>query len=201
MRKLLHLSLLALLLSGCQSFTPSSTPITGNNLKAAKAHTAKLNQFNRWKALGKIKITVDDQPHSASFEWQQFKDNYAINFFGPFGYGSSWLRRTSKGVTLESPEHPIQWAPTPEQLLQQTVGWQAPINELQYWIKGQPAPAAIIDKVTTTPEGAYSALTQQGWDIQLSRHQQYGELSLPHKLIASRQGLSVLIIIKQWERK
>ena len=201
MRQLLHISLLTLLLSGCQSFSPKSTQNPTNNIKAIKAHSQQLNKFNRWKALGKIKITVDEQPHSASFEWQQFKDNYAINFFGPFGYGSSWLRRTSKGVTLESPEQPLQWAPTPEQLLQQTVGWQAPINELQYWIKGQPAPTGILDQILTTPEGAYSALTQQGWNIQLSRHKQYGELWLPHKLIATRQGLSVLIIVKQWERK
>ncbi len=201
MRQLLHISLLALLLSGCQSFSPKDTGTPETNIQATKVHTLQLKKLNRWRALGKIKITVDDQPRSASFEWQQFKENYAINFFGPFGYGSSWLRRTSKGVTLESPKQPLQWAPTPEQLLQQTVGWQAPINELQYWIKGQPAPNGILEQVFTTPHGAFTALTQQGWDIQLSRHQKYGTLWLPHKLLASRQGLTVLIIIKRWERK
>ncbi|HEY7773141.1 MAG TPA: lipoprotein insertase outer membrane protein LolB [Marinagarivorans sp.] len=199
MRQLLLLAGLALLLSGCQSFTAQQPPIDPR--QAAKNHAQHLARLDKWQALGKIKISVDDEPHSASFDWQQFSDNYTINFFGPFGYGSSWLRRTSKGVTLESPDRAIQWAPTPEQLLQQTVGWQAPIQELQYWIKGQPAPHAILDDVTLTPEGAYSQLSQQGWHIQLSRHQNYDNLWLPHKLVASRQGLSVLIIVKQWEPK
>lgn len=204
MRLLLILIAISLSLAGCQSFTPkSNTQITPSNadpatLKLAKKHSENLAKFNKWQAKGKIKITVDGDPQSASFDWQQFKQNYAINFFGPFGYGNSWLRRTSKGVTLEVPEQPPQWAPTPEQLLQQTVGWQVPISALQYWIKGLPAPGAILDQQQLTPYGAFSALQQQGWNIQLSRHQRHNNLWLPGKLTASRQGVTVLVIIKQW---
>lgn len=193
-------------MAGCQSFSPQKAP-TGSQItetaerRQAQKHLHKLAAFNKWKAKGKIKITVDGEPQNASFEWQQFNHNYTINFFGPFGYGNSWLRRTSRGVTLETPEMPIQHATTPEQLLLQTVGWQAPISNLQYWIKGQPAPKLVQNKqqlMHLTQHGAISALSQQGWDIQLSRHQLYQGLWLPGKITARRRGVAILVIVKQW---
>lgn len=206
MRFLLFLIILSLSLAGCQSFSPQNAPAGSHTtstaeLKQAQKHLQKLAAFNRWEAKGKIKITVDGEPQSASFEWQQYKNNYTINFFGPFGYGNSWLRRTSKGVTLETPELPTQHAKTPEQLLLQTVGWQAPISNLQYWIKGQPAPKVMRDKqplTHLTQHGALNALSQQGWDIQFSRHQLYQGLWLPGKITAKRQGVAILVIVKQW---
>ncbi|WP_053981030.1 lipoprotein insertase outer membrane protein LolB [Marinagarivorans algicola] len=198
------LLLLAISLAGCQSFNPqkntssSLQPIDPAVAILAQKHRKKLAKFNKWVAKGKIKISAQGDPNSASFEWQQFNNNYDINFFGPFGYGNSWLRRTSKGVTLEVPERPPQRARTAEQLLQQTVGWQAPISDLQYWIKGLPAPQGVVDKQHFTQHGALSQLQQQGWDLAFSRHQHYQDLWLPGKVVASRQGVTVLVIIKQW---
>ena len=189
----------ALLLGGCSMLpTKEAASISAAASSAAKAHAGHLAQLQRCQANGKIKISVDDKPNSAAFEWQQFTANYTINFFGPFGYGSSWLRRTSKGVTLESPDHPTQWASSPEQLLQQTLGWQAPIGELQYWVKGQAAPNALLDEYVTNDDGVAVQLRQQGWQIQLSRHQQHGDVWLPGKLVAVRNGVEVLIIVKEW---
>ena len=206
MRFLLFFLTLSLSLAGCQSFRPQPPPEGAPasdtaELKRAQKHLQKLAALNRWEAKGKIKITVDDEPQSASFEWQQHKNNYSINFFGPFGYGNSWLRRTSKGVSLETPELRTQHAATPEQLLVQTVGWQVPISDLQYWIKGQPAPKVMHDAqplTQLTPFGALSALNQQGWDIQFSGHQLYQDLWLPGKITAKRQGMAILVIVKQW---
>ncbi len=166
--------------------------------QALQQHLQQLAKLKQWQANGKLKITVDAQPNSAAFNWQQFNQNYTIHFFGPFGYGSSWLRRTSKGVTLESPEHPTQAAASPEQLLQDTVGWQAPISELQFWLKGQPSPHAILDEIKANTDGAVTLLRQQGWIIELSRHQRVGHYWLPTRLEAKRTGIDVLIVIKEW---
>ena len=204
MRLLLVLIALSLSLAGCQSFSPqkqtpqNSAAIDTAALKQAKKHQYKLARFNLWEAKGKIKITADGESQSAFFEWQQFKNNYAINFFGPFGYGNSWLRRTSKGVTLETPDLPIQRAASPEELLYQTVGWQAPINDLQHWIKGLPAPKVMHHSQKLTPNGALSEFNQQGWHIRFSRHQLHQGLWLPGKITAHRQGIVILIIVKQW---
>jgi outer membrane lipoprotein LolB len=206
MRSLTAALIISLVVSGCQSFNARShsrsqqPPAEASDLAAAKLHALKLAQFARWRAKGKIKITVNGEPHSASFEWQQFNKNYAINFFGPLGYGNSWLRRTSKGVTFESPEQRPRWAVSAEQLMQQALGWQAPISELQYWIKGQPAPDALLDEIALIDQGAYSALTQQGWTLEFSRHLHFNDVWLPQRLEAKRDSLTVLIVIKSWER-
>ena len=185
-----------LLLAGCSTLRAPSLSTTTN--PQTQQVLQQLAQLKQWQANGKLKITVDGDPNSAAFNWQQFNQNYAINFFGPFGYGSSWLRRTSKGVTLESPEHPTQSATSPEQLLQETVGWQAPISELQFWLKGQPSPHAILDEITANTDGAVTLLRQQGWTIELSRHQRVGKYWLPTRLVGKRTGIDVLIVIKEW---
>jgi outer membrane lipoprotein LolB len=197
-RSLRLFALLPLLwLAGCSTLAPPSA-VNPAAQQSLKQHLQQLAQLKQWEAKGKLKITVDKEPNSAAFSWQQFDQNYAINFFGPFGYGSSWLRRTSKGVTLESPEHPTQSATSPEQLLQDTVGWQAPISELQFWLKGQPSPHAILDEIVANSDGAVTLLRQQGWTIELSRHQRVGHYWLPSRLEAKRTGIDVLIVIKEW---
>lgn len=189
-----------LLVGGCSTLRAPSLPTTTNpqTQQVLQQQLQQLAQLKQWQAKGKLKITVDGEPNSAAFNWQQFNQNYSINFFGPFGYGSSWLRRTSKGITLESPEHPTQSATSPEQLLQETVGWQAPISELQFWLKGQPSPHAILDEITANTDGAVTLLRQQGWTIELSRHQQVGKYWLPTRLVAKRTGINVLIVLKEW---
>ena len=204
MHKLFCIALLTLIVSGCQSFTQKDTlpgleAPSPEALAQHKQQQQALRQMQRWQAQGKMKITLSESTPSAAFTWQNFKQNYAINFFGPFGYGSSWLRRTNKGVTLEAPDQPVMQAATPEQLLLETTGWQIPVSQLQYWIKGQPAPLGDISKIQVDAKGTLTSFEQAGWQLTLSRHTRLHNKYMPGRLIASRAGIKVLIVVKSWE--
>jgi outer membrane lipoprotein LolB len=192
--------MVSVVMSGCQTFSGQpKVPVADKApTEQALAQRAALSRLARWQAQGKLKVVVKAGREFASFDWQQSKQNYAINFFGPLGYGSSWLKRTSKGVTLESPGHHIRFAATPEALLQQTVGWQAPISELQYWIKGLPAPVGQVISATTDPNGVYTGFVQSGWQLTLSGHRLESGVWLPGRLVAERQGVVVTLVITRW---
>lgn len=188
----LFLLVVLLTLSACQNLRTS-------DIQSTDALAAN-HQLVKWRAEGKIKIVTNGESQTAAFDWQQHKGNYAIHFFGPFGAGSSWLRRTSKGVTLELPNRPPMQASSPEQLLFDAAGWQAPISNLQYWIKGVPAPKT---PATQSPEISSEgiAFEQAGWQISAERLKDTDGFLLPGKVTGSNGNTQVTVIIKRWEKR
>lgn len=190
--RLLFLMVALLALSACQNLQPS-------DIQSADALAAN-HQLTKWRAEGKIKIVANGDSQTAAFDWQQHKGNYAIHFFGPFGAGSSWLRRTSKGVTLELPDRPPMRADSPEQLLFDAAGWQAPISHLQHWIKGVPAPQ-IPSKQNTETVSEVITFEQENWQISAERLKDIEGFLLPGKVIGTDGQTQVTVIIKRWEKR
>lgn len=188
---LIGLVLAALFLTACQS-----TPVLPSN---AGQQQKALKQIHSWQAEGKIAINMDGDRQSASFNWQQKHDNYVIHLFGPFGQGATWLRRTSKGVTLENAEIGLQRAAAAEQLMEETLGWQVPVSNIQYWIRGLVAPKPAPTDERRDELGLLSTLEQQGWQVNYSKYETYNGWILPTKLTAERDSIKVTIVIKNWQ--
>lgn len=188
----LLLLLTLLTLSACQNLQTT-------DIQSADALAAN-HQLVNWRAEGKIKIVANGESQTAAFDWRQHKGNYAIHFFGPFGAGSSWLRRTSKGVTLELPDRPPMQASSPEQLLFDAAGWQAPISNLQHWIKGVPAPKPPATQNSEISSDGI-AFEQAGWQINADRLKDTDGFLLPGKVTGSDSNTQVTVIIKRWEKR
>lgn len=180
-----------LFLSACQT-----APVMPTNVAQQRQ---LIQRVPSWRAEGKISVTMNNERHSASFDWQQRHKNYVIHLFGPFGQGSTWLRRTSKAVTLENSETGIRRATNAEQLMEETLGWHVPVSELQYWIRGlaAPTPAPTAEKVGE--QGLIQELEQQGWKVNYIRYEPHEGWLLPTKLRAERDSIEVTIVIKQWQ--
>lgn len=181
---------LAVYLAGCQSVRQ---PFPNGELQADY-----LSHANEWRAEGKIAVKLDGTSHSASFQWTQKNQNYRIHLFGPFGQGTTWLKRDASGVTLESAETGKRSASNPEDLMQETLGWQVPISNLQHWIKGLVAPLPPPDRAEVDSLGFLSQLQQEGWQVSYSRYHNVRGWWLPGKIIAQRDTMRLVVIIKKW---
>lgn len=188
----LALIVLALILSACQT-TPQIAPI------GVEQQQQLIRRMPSWRAEGKIAINMDGERQNAAFDWQQRHSNYVIHLYGPFGQGATWLRRTSKGVTLENAEIGMRRAANAEQLMEDTFGWQVPVSDLQYWIRGLTAPQPDPSAIETDEHGLISTLEQQGWQVNYDRYQEHDGWILPAKLTATRDAITVTIVIKQWQ--
>lgn len=182
-------------LSGCVSL--SGTPKTPYS---AAQQQQLLPNLKYWQAEGKIAFKMGDERQSASFQWQQHNKNYAVHIFGPFGHGSTWVKRTSHGVTLENAKLGNHRADSAEELMQTLVGWQVPVSNMQYWIKGQTAPDSKAE-TTLNNEGFIASLVQQGWQVSISSYQTVERWQLPQKIIATRDDMRIMVVIKQWQPK
>ncbi|MEY4588502.1 MAG: outer rane lipoprotein LolB [Pseudomonadota bacterium] len=204
-RFLLLLCVIALGLTACSRLPKQPPPPV-----ALEQQPNLLAQKRFWLAEGKIALTVTalsdktapDAPkeykESGNFEWQNQGGNYAIRFYGPLGLGAVKLTKEGKLVTFESAKEGTHSAESAEELMQRLAGWQVPISQLQHWIKGIPAPGAIESR-QNDPSGQLLQLKQLGWTIDYSAYSQINGWSLPGKLIASRERVKVVMVMKNWQ--
>jgi outer membrane lipoprotein LolB len=178
-----------IILSGCQSTlkapvlppapvvidAAAGTEATTDN---SQSNTADLpqNQID-FSITGKIGVRTPKQNGSAFYAWTQVNDRFAIDLTGALGIGQTHIEGVPKQVTLNSAKTGLLTAETPEELLQQATGWQAPISYLVYWINAQPAEKNAI--VSYDPQQRLSNLQEGGWNVTFNYP---ADEKLPNKL-------------------
>ncbi|MBU2037810.1 MULTISPECIES: lipoprotein insertase outer membrane protein LolB [Oceanospirillaceae] len=183
--------LLLTLLSGCSSLLPK--PEGGKqNLQSS------LNHLQQWQVRGKLSVTSPDDSVTGYLTWEQDKQSYDLFISGPFGSGASRLQGNARQAELTLPgwDKP-QRARTPEQLMLAHMGWNFPVTDIRYWVKGQASPnAAATGKYDE--HGLLTHLQQHGWDIRFSRYQQHGDYWLPGLIKISGHDFRFVFSIKEW---
>ena len=168
-------------------------------LDVNEGQQSQLRQLETWHAEGKLGVRFADDAHSANFDWINDQGDFSLRLSGPFGQGTTWLRRQGRLITLESPDEPLRKASSAEQLMLEQLGWQVPVSNLRYWIKGTAAPEHKVGKMSRNIDGTLAELHQQGWTISYSRYSAYNGWALPGKLVAERGDLRLTMIIKNWQ--
>lgn len=202
------LALIALL-TGC-GIQPQQPVVETGPLLTWQERTQQLLPLSRWTVLGKVSIRNGDRRDSASLNWSQNLDHYRIFMAGPLGQGAVNIEGSERlGITLEVSGEGRYQADSPEQLLQQRLGWSVPVSQMPYWIRGLPAPQQAHIKVLDD-HNRLERLHQGGWDIRYLGYQQQSEKNsvesgqnrpqLPRK-IELRLGseLRLLMVLKQWQ--
>ncbi|WP_230658493.1 lipoprotein insertase outer membrane protein LolB [Psychrobacter sp. I-STPA10] len=130
-------------MTGCQTPASMGTPTTTPVLHDIQTP----NRLQAFNIRGKIGVIVPQniEPHaqsgSAFYVWAQDDDRFAIDLTGALGIGHTVIEYNGQTATLVSDKTGTITATSPEELLQQATGWQAPISQLPYWISGSPAPS------------------------------------------------------------
>ncbi|WP_027856817.1 lipoprotein insertase outer membrane protein LolB [Marinobacterium jannaschii] len=194
LRSILPLLLISIVLAGCSGFQQADAPAE-RQLDWAE-YRQYMARLNHWELLGKIGIRSDAEALSASMQWQQQQSRYAIQLRGPLGQGGADIQGDPRQVSIEIPGEGRYEADNPELLLQQTTGWQLPISDIQYWIRGIPSPQAPFEQVIE--KNRLQTLDQNGWHIQYVRYQRFGVL-LPSKIKLSRGQIRITLVVKKWQ--
>lgn len=142
----LMLAASAFIVTGCQTTQHmGTTPNATSGVVTGSAQYPELLQsFN---IRGKIGITTpktqnsEAQTGSAFYVWAQEQERFAIDLTGALGIGHTVIEYDGRSATLVSDRTGEIKAASPEDLLLQATGWQAPISQLRHWISGRPAPS------------------------------------------------------------
>lgn len=163
-----------------------------------------LGSINDWQVQGKLGVRTPADSGSVTFNWKQLPEQFAIYLNGPLGQGTVWIRGNEQQVSLEQSGQDTLYAPTPELLMYNTMGWWLPVSDLHYWVKGIPSPHTSVDDEQHNADGTLQTLQQNGWQLSYPAYQQLGGWHLPSKVVAqyrspNPQGdIRLTFIIKDW---
>lgn len=192
--KYLNLLFLTILLSACATITQQSVPtqLAWDKRKAA------LEQIKHWQLNGKIAIQTPREAGSATLNWQETGDDFAITLSGPLGTPGLKLFGQRQGKsTLELANGQKFTATSPEKLLLQQAGWPIPVSNLYYWVRGLPV-SNIPYQASFDEYHRITKLTQQGIEINFLNYMNTGSVELPNKIFITQPSLKVKIMIYQW---
>lgn len=195
-----------LLLSGCAAW-----PVRVSDETAARAWVARqqaLAPLTIWDIRGRIALRSRDEGVQASLHWVREREHQRISLVGPLGSGQVRLTQDAQGAELREAGKNVRRAPTARQLLVEVTGWDLPLDDMIWWVRGLPAPGAKTEQ-ELDEDGRLKTLQQLGWSVEFLEYGRYGAHELPNKLFARRHEdvpglglnhvtLEVRVVIERW---
>lgn len=157
----------------------------------------QLNQIQNWQVRGKLSVVSNDDAATGYLTWQQDKEEFDLFLSGPLGQGASRLVGKNGKASLTLPSKEPVYAPSAEYLMQHYLGWQFPVMDIRYWVKGQASPNSASTEVRDSL-GLLESLQQHGWQVQFSRYQRQGEVWLPGRIKIIGHDFKFIFAIKEW---
>jgi len=186
----------ALLISACAN-KPHPRSIALSN------HEANLASINQWQLSGKLGIKTPEESGSLSLRWHQQSDSYEISLTSPLGQKSFLISGDASQVTFKEKGKASITGRSPEALLKKTTGWNLPLTQLNYWIRGLPAPKSKIKRIIPNATGLMAQLEQSGWVINypsyhsIQNHDQL--IYLPKKIVVQHNDFRLTLVIREWK--
>ncbi|WP_019529620.1 lipoprotein insertase outer membrane protein LolB [Dasania marina] len=176
---------LLLLASAC-----SHQPQPEGALWLSQAQQQANRGIQQWLIGGKIGLRSASDANTGYVNWQQCGEQFDIRLSGPLGQGAAHLWGNGQQAQLQTSEQ-LYSADNPEQLLAQQ-GWQLPVTQLLYWVRGLPAPGHAISQQD------HEGFSQMGWRVDYRQWLSLDGHSLPRKAVASHPQLKVTLLLKNW---
>lgn len=194
-----------LLLSGCAAL-PARAPEETARLWLAREQA--LAPLSTWDLHGRIALRSRDEGLQASLRWVREQERHRFILIGPLGSGQVRLTQDKNGAELRDAEKHVWRAPDARALLRQATGWDVPLEDMNWWVRGLPAPGAVAEK-ELDEDGRLKLLTQLGWEVEFLEYGRYGAYELPSKLFIRRRDsvpgaglnhvtLEVRVVIERW---
>ena len=191
------LLLAVLLLPACSTVktTGSGDPA---RLEQYETRVSAITKLESWTLRGRLAVSDENDGGSGTLRWQEGPGGSRMDFHGAMGRGAWRLVAGGGQAELDIADGKRYTAATVGELVRGQLGWELPVENLSWWVRGVAAPGST-DRRTLGEHGTLSFLSQSGWDIEFGRYREVEGLSLPMKLTARQDGKSVKLAIRDWE--
>jgi outer membrane lipoprotein LolB len=195
--RLLALVGVALALSACAPQLMTADELAARSVLDAR-HAA-LEPLADWQAVGRLSVQSGEQAWHASLVWRQEADLYRIRLLGPLGQGGVEIAGGPDEVTLRTGTGESYVAASPETLMQERLGWWAPLRGLRFWLLGLDDPEAGRARAQVDTEGRPARLSQDGWDVRYLGYLAGGPVPLPARVELERGDLRAKVVVSRWD--
>ncbi|MBL4820261.1 MAG: outer membrane lipoprotein LolB [Gammaproteobacteria bacterium] len=184
--------ILSLLLIACNS-SPRLSQSTPWSVREAE-----LLALDNWQLQGRVNARYQNESHTPRIRWQQNADEYSIRLWGTLNAGATLIKGQPGHVTFNQGGE-TRTATSPEILILEQLGYELPVSQLNYWIRGLPTP----DEERQMELGEFNQvvrLEQSGWSLSYTDYRLFGPYSLPRRIEMSREenNIRLLFIGLNW---
>ncbi|RDL43582.1 outer membrane lipoprotein LolB [Marinomonas piezotolerans] len=177
------------ILAGC-STTPSVPP---------EPTPERTEDISAWQTEGRVGIRTENDAISGNFYWNQSQERYELNIYGPFGQGATRLEGSVGQSAQLSYDDKTIVGKNAEELLYSELGWQFPVTQVQYWIRGLASPKSYADITYDVDGSTPKQIYQDGWTITYKEFTSIDHLKLPQKMQVTQLPYRVNLIITSWD--
>ena len=146
---------------------------------------------------GRIGVQGGGEAFSASFDWRQAGDRFAIALWGPLGQSRTRLLGDDHAVRVIDARGQVLEDADIDALMARALGWRAPIAALRHWVRGRIAPDAA-EGLERDADGRLTRFRQFGWTVELRGWRSVASGEVPARIIAKKAGRRVTVICKEW---
>lgn len=201
--------LLPVMLAGCASqpaippLLPAAVPpLPDGGIATPLDMVVKNDHLLIWTASGKMSIRVlqpdgHESAATAYYVWQQHGNLYRITLNGPLGQGRTVLEGSPEKVTLDSARTGHVEAASPEALMQEALGWTAPVSLLPKWFQGRTATPGA--ESITDENGLLKSVLEQDWQADYKSWTTVNDRTLPEKFVITGPNTRLTVLVSQWQ--
>lgn len=157
-----------------------------------------MQTIDNWQIKGKLAYRNDTDSGSVWFDWRQHGDEFTIHLSGPFGVGTVTIRGNAQTIILSQPGEADISSHSSSALTQRLFGWQLPVEQIRYWVRGIPSSSSTALIKTFNSEGLLDKLQEDNWKLTFSRYQTGPYGPLPGKIKGLSQQLTFTLLLKEW---
>lgn len=194
---------LILLLGACTTIQLEPVPdgMTDQPPADWSARSATLSGFDHWRLMGKLAVRQPSDSGTALINrWHQQGEAYDLALSSSFlGMGSTRLKGSPGFMELTLSNGEVYRSNEPEALVQAATGWQLPLEQLTWWIRGLPAPDGDFRLLFAT-DGQLAMIRQSGWEIRYDRWHRFllDYPALPARITALKDDKRVRLVVSEW---
>jgi outer membrane lipoprotein LolB len=166
-------------------------------LSSQAAREKLLSPRNHWTVQARMAVSDGHHGGSGTLTWMQDAEDYDFVVRGPLTGRSFHLHGGANGAELDGLDGGPLYGPNAQQLLARALGWQVPLAQLRYWIKGLRAPGSPA-QLRFGPDHLPSLLQQDGWTVEYRSWSQGMQPEVPQKVFASKGPYHVRVAIQGW---
>ena len=142
---------------------------------------------------GKISVRNGQQGRSGRFAFKEYAQFLELEVWGPLGQGRTQLSGNEDSLTLTQGDKVLAQGDA-ESLMREQLGWYVPLAVFSAWLQGTPHADYPLAGVETTQQA--QRFLQAGWQVELSRFVEAGNVRRPGRISAVKGELRVLLITR-----
>lgn len=166
-------------------------------LSAACASVSPQADVPPFDMVGRVFVGYEGPSFSSNMRWSHASGRDQIWLMTPLGQTLAYIEDGPGGATLTSADQQKYYAGSVESLTRRALGWELPLGELRYWVRGEEVPGVPSQGVQRAADGRLLELTQNGWRVVYAAPNN-GSGRMPQRLQLSNGSQQIRLVIDEW---